>query len=177
MRWLSILVLALALVAAGCGGGDDDSSASDTTTIEETTDTTRRTMTTTDDGTDTDRRLRLRRRGLPRARRGLPRRQPGVRSCCGRVHDELEEQAEAFAEFADDVPEEIRPTSRRSPPPTAQYVEVLQDAGIEPGEIPTAEQAQELRSARVRRNRGRHRRLRAPQHLDDRELRRPSRRG
>ena len=49
MRWLSILVLALALVAAGCGGGDDESSASDTTTIEETTDTTTEDTTTEDD--------------------------------------------------------------------------------------------------------------------------------
>ena len=55
MRWLSILVLALALVAAGCGGGDDESSASDETTVEETlTDTTTDETTTEDTATDTD---------------------------------------------------------------------------------------------------------------------------
>ena len=36
MRWLSILVLALALVASGCGG-DDEPSASDEPAVEETT--------------------------------------------------------------------------------------------------------------------------------------------
>ena len=39
LRWLSILVVALALVAAGCGGSDDASAATDETTIEETTTT------------------------------------------------------------------------------------------------------------------------------------------
>ncbi|HET8968093.1 MAG TPA: hypothetical protein VFN06_01540, partial [Gaiellaceae bacterium] len=50
MRWLSILVIALALVAAGCGGSDDESSASDETTVEETLTE----ETTTDDETTTD---------------------------------------------------------------------------------------------------------------------------
>ena len=39
LRWLSILVVALALVAAGCGGSDNESAATDETTIEETTTT------------------------------------------------------------------------------------------------------------------------------------------
>ena len=54
MRWLAILVLAVALVAAGCGG-DDDSTASDDTTIEETlTDDTTTDETTTDETTTDD---------------------------------------------------------------------------------------------------------------------------
>ena len=51
MRWLALLVLALALVAAGCGGGDDES-ASDETTIEETT--TSSEETTTEETTESD---------------------------------------------------------------------------------------------------------------------------
>ncbi len=67
MRWLSILVVALALVAAGCGGSDDESSATDETTVEETlTDET-----STDDST-TRRDDRNRHLGPP-GRRGLRR--------------------------------------------------------------------------------------------------------
>ena len=56
MRWLSVLVVAFALVSAGCGGGNDESAAStETTTTEETTttDTTTSDETTTDGSTDT----------------------------------------------------------------------------------------------------------------------------
>ena len=56
MRWLSVLVVAVALVAAGCGGGNDESAASTETTTEETTtssDTTTSDETTTDGSTDT----------------------------------------------------------------------------------------------------------------------------
>ena len=56
LRWLSILVVALALVAAGCGGSDDESAASTETTIEETTttdETTTADETTTEESTDT----------------------------------------------------------------------------------------------------------------------------
>src|SRR5687768_8082040 len=56
MRWLALLVMALALVAVGCGGSDDDSSAVDETTVEETTttDDTTSDETTSDETTDTD---------------------------------------------------------------------------------------------------------------------------
>ena len=35
MRWLALLGMAFALVAAGCGGGDEESAPSEETTIEE----------------------------------------------------------------------------------------------------------------------------------------------
>ena len=50
LRWLSILVVALALVAAGCGGSGNESAATDETTTEETTTTDE---TTTEESTDT----------------------------------------------------------------------------------------------------------------------------
>lgn len=146
MRWLSILVLALALVAAGCGGGDDESSASDTTTVEETTtDTTAET--TTDDGAATSGDFDFADedcRGLVAAYLGISQ---AFAAAAGGSNEELEEQAEAFSEFADDVPEEIQADVQTLADAYGQYIQVLQDAGIEPGEIPTAAQAQELQTA------------------------------
>jgi hypothetical protein len=142
MRWLSVLVLALALVAAGCGGGDDDSSASDTTTVEETT-----TEETTDDGTATTGDFDFADedcRGLIAAFLGVSQ---AFAAAAGGSNEELQEQAEAFSEFADDVPEEIRADVQTLADAYGQYLDVIQEAGIQPGEIPTAEQAQELSDA------------------------------
>ncbi|MGH3127758.1 MAG: hypothetical protein ACRDPX_07555 [Gaiellaceae bacterium] len=142
MRWFSILVLALALVAAGCGGGDDDSSASDTTTVEETT-----TEETTDDGTATTGDFDFADedcRGLVAAFLGVSQ---AFAAAAGGSNEELQEQAEAFSEFADDVPEEIRADVQTLADAYGQYLDVIQEAGIQPGEIPTAEQAQELSAA------------------------------
>ena len=146
MRWLSILVLAVALVAAGCGGGDDDSSASDTTTVEETTDTTSD-ETTTDDDTATTGDFDFADedcRGLVAAYLGVSQ---AFAAAAGGSNDELQEQAEAFSEFADDVPEEIRADVQTLAEAYGQYIDVLQEAGLQPGEIPSAEQAQELSEA------------------------------
>jgi hypothetical protein len=147
MRWLSILVLALALLAAGCGGGDDDSSASDTTTVEETTTDDTTTGETTDDDTEATGDFDFADedcRGLVAAYLGISQ---AFAAAAGGSNDELEEQAEAFAQFADDVPEEIQADVQTLADAYGQYIQVLQDAGIEPGEIPSAEQAQELQSA------------------------------
>jgi hypothetical protein len=146
MRWLSILVLALALVAAGCGGGDDDSSASDTTTVEETT-TEETTEETTDDGTATSGDFDFADedcRGLVAAFLGVSQ---AFAAAAGGSNEELQEQAEAFSEFADDVPEEIRADVQTLADAYGQYIDVLQDAGLQPGELPTAEQAQQLQDA------------------------------
>jgi len=146
MRWLSILVLALALVAAGCGGGDDDSSASDTTTVEETT-TEETTEETTDDGTATSGDFDFADedcRGLVAAFLGVSQ---AFAAAAGGSDAELQEQAEAFSEFADDVPDEIRADVQTLADAYGQYIDVLQDAGLQPGELPTAEQAQQLQDA------------------------------
>ena len=145
MRWLSIIVLAMALVAAGCGGGDDESSASDTTTIEETTDTT--TEDTTDDDTATTGDFDFADedcRSLVAAFLGVSQ---AFAAAAGGSDEELQEQADAFAEFADDVPEEIRADVETLAAAYGDYIQVIQDAGLQPGEIPSAEQAQELSAA------------------------------
>ena len=147
MRWLSILVVALALVAAGCGGGDDESAASDETTVEETlTETTTDETTTEGAGTDTDADFNF----ADEDCRSLVAAFVAVGSAFSAAaggSDELADQAEEFAAFADDVPEEIRADVQTLADAYGQYVEVIQDAGIEPGQIPTAEQAQQLQDA------------------------------
>ncbi len=145
MRWLSILVLALALVAAGCGGGDDESSASDTTTIEETTDTTIEDTTGDDTATTGDFDFADEDcRSLVAAFLGVSQ---AFAAAAGGSNEELQEQADAFAEFADDVPDEIRADVETLAAAYGDYIQVIQDAGLQPGEIPSAEQAQELSAA------------------------------
>jgi len=148
VRWLSIVVLALALVAAGCGGDDNESSPSDTTTIEETTtDETTTDETTDGDDTETTRDFDFADedcQSLVAAFLGVSQ---AFAAATGGSSDELSEQADAFAEFADDVPEEIRADVETLAAAYGQYIEVIQDVGLQPGQVPTAAQAQELQQA------------------------------
>jgi hypothetical protein len=142
VRWLSILVLALALVAAGCGG-DDDSSASADTTIEETTtaDTTDETTTdeTTDEGSgasdfdfaDEDCQALL---GAAAA---------FSQAFTGAGGD----GGEAFAELQERVPDEIKADVQVLAEWYSEYASRLEDIGLQPGETPTAEQLQQLQQA------------------------------
>ena len=140
MRWLSILVLAVALVAAGCGGGDDDSSASDTTTVEETTTDTTTDETTTEDGTttgdfdfaDEDCQALL-----------------GVGATIAAAFSGASGDAdtEELQELASKVPDEIRADVETLAAAFSEYAEKLQDVGIEAGATPTAAQVQELQAA------------------------------
>jgi hypothetical protein len=141
VRWLSILALALALVAAGCGGGDDDSSASDTATVEETTtDTTSEETTTEDDGTttgdfdfaDEDCQALL-----------------GVGATIATAFSGASGDAdtEELQELASKVPDEIQADVETLAAAFSQYAEKLQDIGIEAGATPTAAQVQELQAA------------------------------
>ena len=139
MRWLSILVLALALVAAGCGG-DDDSSASDDTTIEETlTEDTTTDETTGDETTDLSGVLEDEDcRALASAGSAFAQAFTGTSSA---------EDAEAFQELADSVPDEIKADVQVLAEAFATYSEELQDIGLEAGGTPTAEQLQQLQAA------------------------------
>lgn len=151
MRWLTLLVLALALVAAGCGGSDDESSAASETTVEETTTftDTGTSEETTDGATDTDTDTGFDFadedcQSLVAAFLGVSQ---AFAAAAGGSDPELQEQAEAFSELAGDVPDEIRADVETLAAAYGQYIEVLQDAGIQPGQIPTAEQAQQLQDA------------------------------
>lgn len=141
MRWLSILVLALAFVAAGCGGGDDDSAASDTTTIEETTTDATSEETTDDETTDTDL------SGVLEDEDCLALAGVGA-SIAQAFSGAADSGSEAdLDELASRVPEEIRADVEILARALAEYSEKLQEIGVEAGATPTAEQLQELQAA------------------------------
>jgi hypothetical protein len=145
MRWLSILALAVALVAAGCGGDDDSSSASDDTTIEETLteDTTTDEETTTGDTTDDTTDLS----GVLDDEDCLALASAGSAFAQAFTGTSSEADTEAFQELADSVPDEIKADVQILAEAFATYSEELRDIGIEAGATPTAEQLQQLQSA------------------------------
>jgi DNA polymerase/3'-5' exonuclease PolX len=143
MRWLSVLLLALALVAAGCGGGDDESSASDDTTIEETTTVEETTTddTTSEETTDTDL------SGVLGDEDCLALAGVGA-SIAQAFSGAVDSGDEAdLDELASKVPEEIRADVETLARALATYSEEIQDIGIEAGATPSPEQLQELQAA------------------------------
>jgi ABC-type glycerol-3-phosphate transport system substrate-binding protein len=143
MRWFSILVLALALVAAGCGGGDDDSSASGDTTVEETTtDTTTTDTTTTDDGTGTTGEFDFADEDC-QALLGVGATIAAAFSATGGGDADTEE----LSELAGKVPDEIQADVQTLADAFGEYAAKLQDIGIEAGATPSPEQVQELQAA------------------------------
>ena len=147
MRWLSILVLAVALVAAGCGGGNDESAAStETTTTEETTtsETTTSDETTTDGSTDTtdlsgilgdEDCLALASVGATMAQ--------AFSGASGSTDDNTAE----LEALADKVPDEIKADVQVLARAFATYADKLQDIGVEAGQTPSAQQLQQLQTA------------------------------
>jgi hypothetical protein len=139
MRWLAVLVIALALVAAGCGGGDD-SAASDETTVEETTTsgdtTTSEETTATGDLSgvlDDEDCVKLASIGATFAQ-----------AITGATD---EEAAEAFQNLVNEVPDEIKADVQVLADWFADYAAKVKDIGIEAGKTPTAAQIQQLSAA------------------------------
>jgi hypothetical protein len=142
MRWLALLVMALALVAAGCGGSDNESASSTETTTEETTSTESTTEETTDESTDTgdlsgilndEDCLRLASIGATFAQ-----------AISGATD---EEAAEAFQNLVNEVPDEIKADVQVLADWFADYSAKVKDIGIKAGETPTADQIQQLTAA------------------------------
>jgi DNA polymerase/3'-5' exonuclease PolX len=143
MRWLALLVMALALVAVGCGGSDDDSSAVDETTVEETTTTDDTTSddTTSDETTDTDL------SGVLGDEDCLALAGVGA-SIAQAFSGAVDSGDEAdLDELASKVPEEIRADVETLAQALATYSAEIQDIGIEAGATPSAEQLQQLQAA------------------------------
>jgi hypothetical protein len=135
VRWLSVLVLALALVAAGCGGDDEPSSASEETTIEETTGTTTSETTTGDfDFADEDCQALL---GVGAS----------IAAAFAGAAGTSDTDSEALDELASKVPEEIEADVQLLANAYGEYAAELEDIGIEPGATPSAEQVQQLQAA------------------------------
>jgi hypothetical protein len=153
LRWVSIVVVALALVAAGCGGSDDESAATDETTVEETTASTGDTTTdetsteetsTETSGTDTgafnfasdDC------QSLVRAYVGL-----SAAIAAASSGQDVTADIEKFSQYEDEVPEEIRADVQTIAAAYSTFLAKLKDIGYTPGSAPTAEQIQKLQGA------------------------------
>lgn len=140
MRWLSILVLALALVAAGCGGDDEPSAADDTaieetTTAEETSDET----TAEDETTDLS--------GVLEDEDCLALAGVGA-SIAQAFSGAADSGSDAdLEELASKVPEEIRADVEILARALGEYSEKLRDIGVEAGATPSAEQVAQLQAA------------------------------
>lgn len=147
-RWLSILVVALALVAAGCGGGDDESSGVDETTVEETTateETTSEETTTDTSGGDIDGAFAWASedcQSLVKAYVGLS---AAIAAASG--GQDVSGDIEEFANYVDEVPEEIRADVETIAAAYGTFVDELEKVGYEPGQIPSADQLQALEAA------------------------------
>jgi ribosomal protein L12E/L44/L45/RPP1/RPP2 len=142
MRWLALLVMALALVAAGCGGNDNESAGSDETAIEDTTSTESTSEETTEESTDTgdlsgvlDDEDCLRLAGI------------GATFAQAITGANDEEAAEAFQNLVDNVPDEIKADVQVLADWFAEYSAKVKDIGIEAGQTPTADQIQQLTAA------------------------------
>jgi hypothetical protein len=153
MRWFLIVlaVLALAFTGAGCGGGDDES-ASDTDTTEITdsiaTDetTTDETTDETDTGDDTDA------TGFDFSSeecRQLASAGSAFSQAFGSATSgaDLSDEAEAFQEFAENAPEEIRDDMQTLAGAYEEIVVALADVDLTPGETPSAAQVAQLTQA------------------------------
>jgi len=137
------VVLVLALVAAGCG--DDDETSGDTVTIETTTDDTTTDETTTDEDTTEetfgDSLASEDCQELISASSALGSAFAGVQG------DDLGDSSEAFSQYADQAPEEIRGDLQIMAETYEAYAEAIGDIGLEPGETPSQEQALEFQQA------------------------------
>jgi hypothetical protein len=125
VRWLSVLVVALALVTAGCGGGGDESAASD----ETSTDTTDLSGVLGDEDC-----LALVSVGATMAQ---------AFSGASGTTDNTDE----LADLADKVPDEIKADVQTLAEAFGAYAAKLKDIGIAPGATPTADQLQQLQTA------------------------------
>jgi len=141
MRWLAVLVLALTLVATGCGGSDE-SAATDETTIEETT-----TEETTTDETTTEETGTTDLSGVLGDEDCLALASVGASFAQAVTGATDEEAAAAFQKLADEVPDEIKADVQVLADWFAEYTAKLTDIGIEAGQTPTADQLQQLQVA------------------------------
>jgi hypothetical protein len=146
VRWLSVLVVALALVTAGCGGGSNESAASDETTTTETT-TTEDAMTAettteeTSTGTTDFSGILGNEDCLALASVGATIAQ-AFSGTSGTTDNTDELQA-----LADKVPDEIKADVQTLAQAFSLYAAKIKDIGIEPGSTPTADQLQQLQTA------------------------------
>ena len=146
MRAMTIAVLlVLALMGASCGGGDDTASDTDTV-VTDTTDTTdtegiTAEATTTEDTIDPGTFATGACAQLVAAATSFS------RAFSGSVEGDADETSELFEQYAESAPDEIKDDLRVLAEAYDEYLEVLADVNIEPGETPDAEAIASLTAA------------------------------
>jgi hypothetical protein len=143
MRWLALLVMALALVAAGCGGSDNESAGSDETAIEETSTETTSEDTMSEETTDTDADLS----GILEDDDCLALAGVGATIAQAFTGASGDADSDELAQLVDKVPDEIKADVQVLAEAYGTYADKIADIGIEPGSTPNAEQLQELQAA------------------------------
>lgn len=150
MRLLTIaLVLALAVVGAGCGGDDESSGDTTDTTTEETFtfDTTEDTET---DGTETDETDTDAGDGLATGEcQELVDASTQLSQAFGAAgtSGDLGDSSEFFEEFADRAPDEIQGDFQILAEAYSEYADALGDVDLQSGETPSADDLQALQEA------------------------------
>jgi ABC-type glycerol-3-phosphate transport system substrate-binding protein len=140
MRWLALLVLSTALVAAGCGGGSNESAATTETTTAETTTTESTESTESTDTTDLSGILSDK-DCLALAGIGATIAQAFSGSTSGDTN------TEELQQLVDKVPDEIQGDVQTLADAFGQYAAKLKDIGIKVGSTPSAAQLQQLQAA------------------------------
>jgi ABC-type glycerol-3-phosphate transport system substrate-binding protein len=138
MRWLALLVLSIALVAAGCGGGSNESAATtttETTTTESTSTEDTSTGTTDLSGILNDKDC------LALAGIGATIAQALSGATSGNAN------TEELQQLVDKVPDEIQADVQTLADAFGQYAAKLKDIGIKAGSTPSAAQLQQLQAA------------------------------
>lgn len=136
----ALLCLTLLLVGASCGGGDGE--AADETVVTETTDTTID-ETTTDDLDTSDLDAFASEECLELVSIGAALSQ----AFTGTGGADAEETSELFAELVDKAPDEIRADIETVAAGFAEYADAIRDLDLQEGEVPSAEQLQEIQAA------------------------------
>ncbi len=157
MRWLaiSLVLLALVLVVAGCGGGDDEA-ASDTTTLTDTsiddtaTDETT-TVDTTSDETITDAMTTDGDSGGLASGECRSLVEAGAELShafgAGTITSDRDDVSALYEEVVDNAPEEIRADIEVLADAWEQYSEVLDDVQIEAGATPDPDDLAKIQQA------------------------------
>ena len=138
MRWLALLVMSIALVAAGCGGGSNESAATTTTetTTTESTSTEDTSTGTTDLSGILDNKDCLALAGI-----GATIAQALSGATSGNA------SPEELQQLVDKVPDEIQADVQTLADAFGQYAAKLKDIGIKAGSTPSAAQLQQLQAA------------------------------
>jgi len=147
MRWLALLALSLALVAAGCGGGSNESAATETST-EETT-TTESAITTEETSTEASGTTGNTFNWTSKDCQNLVKAFVGLSAAVGAAStgQDVSPDVQQFAKYVDEVPDEIQADVKTIAGAYNEFLAKLKDIGYKAGQVPTADQLQQLQDA------------------------------